>query len=186
MRGRVINMKDEHIKNFVKTYLETHVTKNDLVIDATVGNGFDTITLSKLALKVIGFDIQKVAIEKVSKELIVNDIRNVELIHDSFECISQISGYKGVVFNLGYLPNGDKTITTLAETTLKTLKMIVNQMNIHDFILMTAYPGHPEGLKESTLLLDYVKTLNTNYISLTYQIQNRVNAPFVIVIERQK
>lgn len=186
MPGRGIYMKDEHIKQFVLNYLRTHVTKKDLVIDATVGNGFDTITLANLASKVIGFDIQKEAIDTTKKKLSDLDIHNVELVLDSFETIASYTGYKGVVFNLGYLPNGNKTLTTIASITLKTIQVIVDQMRIDDFILITAYPGHPEGFKESRLLLDYIKTLNTNYISLIYQIQNRLNAPFVIVIERQK
>lgn len=179
-------MKDDHIKQFVHTFLKSHVTKTDTIIDATVGNGYDTLLLSELALQVIGFDIQQQAIDLTEQRLQSSNANNVTLIHDSFETISNFKGYKGVVFNLGFLPNGDKSITTLADITLRTVQSIASQMQMNDFILLTAYPGHPEGQKEANYLSEYIKTLDSNFIAITYQIQNRWNAPFVISIEKIK
>lgn len=186
MHGKVIGMKDEHIRNFVIDYLERHVTKQDLVIDATVGNGFDTVLLSKLALHVIGFDIQAIAIETTQRQLDIQGCHNVTLYHQSFENIKTLQGYKGVVFNLGYLPHGDKNITTHVKTTLSTVQWITQQLPPDGFILITAYPGHPEGEIEANALLEWAITLDSSFISLIYQIQNRAYAPFNIVIERQK
>lgn len=179
-------MKDEHIHNFVTDYLERHVTKQDLVVDATVGNGFDTVLLSKLALHVIGYDIQAIAIETTQNRLKSQGCTNVTLYQQSFENIKSIQGYKGVVFNLGYLPQGDKTITTNVTTTLSTVQWIAQQLPPDGFILITAYPGHPEGALEARALLEWVQTLDHSYISLIYQIQNKQHAPFNIVIERNK
>lgn len=179
-------MKDEHIRNFVIEYLKKHVTNQDLVIDATVGNGYDTLLLSQLAARVIGFDIQKIALERTEQRLTEAGCSNVTLVHQSFEHIQSIQGYKGVVFNLGYLPQGDKTITTNVTTTLSTVQWIAQQLPPDGFILITAYPGHPEGALEARALLEWVQTLDHSYISLIYQIQNRQHAPFNIVIERNK
>ena len=178
-------MKDNHIQQFVIDYLKTHVTKSDVVVDATVGNGHDTLLLASLAKHVIGFDIQAVAIERTLQKIKNSSIENVTLFNDSFENISKIEAYKGVVFNLGYLPNGDKSITTQALVTLDTLKSITQQMQNDDFILITAYPGHPEGTLEADLILKYVQTLPRSFLSLIYQIQNRKNAPFIILIEKR-
>ena len=183
MRGKVIYMKDNHIQSFVIQYLKTHITKEDTVIDATVGNGFDTVLLASLAKQVIGFDIQKIAIDRTLSKLAELSIHNVTLKHASFENMVNHENIKGTVFNLGYLPNGDKSITTNADIALNTLKKIVLKMRKDDFILITAYPGHPEGKNEADMILSYVRTLPNSYLSLIYQIQNRNNAPFVIIIE---
>lgn len=186
MRGKVIYMKDDHIKQFVQNYLKTHVQKTDTIIDATVGNGYDTIYIASLAKQVIGFDIQSKALAVTQEKLMDLGIHNVSLIHDSFEKISTLTSYRGVVFNLGYLPNGDKSITTTAIVTLSTVQTILSQMKVDDFILMTVYPGHDEGKQESEVLNAYIKTLNASFITLIYQIQNRQDAPYVILIEKIK
>ena len=179
-------MKDDHIKLFVQNYLKTHVRNQDTIIDATVGNGHDTIYIASLAKQVIGFDIQSKALTVTQEKLVNLGIQNVTLVHDSFENISTLTGYRGVVFNLGYLPNSDKSITTTATVTLRTIQNIVSQMKKDDFILVTVYPGHDEGKKESDLLKSYVETLDTTFIAIMYQIQNRQDAPYVILIEKIK
>lgn len=179
-------MKDDHIQRFVHEYLNSHVHKSDIVIDATVGNGQDTILLARLAKHVIGYDIQAKAIEITRQKLNELKIDNVTLHHQSFEHIEDVSNYSGVIFNLGYLPGGDKSITTQPDVTLKTIQNIIKQMDGTDFILVTAYPGHEAGLLEANLLMDLIQTLDASFITLTYQIHNRVRAPFVIIIEKQK
>jgi methylase of polypeptide subunit release factors len=186
MLGREIYMKDDHIQRFVHDYLKSHVNKNDIMIDATVGNGNDTILLASLAKHVIGYDIQSRAIETTREKLIELNVDNVTLRHQSFEKIENVIDYRGVVFNLGYLPGGDKSITTQPDVTLKTIEVIIKQMDIADFILITAYPGHESGLIEAERLMLLIQKLDTSYVTLTYQIHNRMHAPFVIIIEKQK
>jgi hypothetical protein len=186
MLGREIYMKDDHIQKFVHDYLKSHVNKNDIMIDATVGNGNDTVLLATLAKHVIGYDIQAKAIEITRQKLHDLKVDNVTLNHQSFEQIEYDLDYRGVIFNLGYLPGGDKSITTDPEVTLKTIHKIMKQMDITDFILITTYPGHEAGLQEANRLMDLIQTLDTSYLATTYQIHNRLHAPFVIIIEKQK
>lgn len=183
MHGKVIYMRNSLIKDFVKDYLSKHVKEGDIIVDATLGNGYDTIYLKSLGAIVHGFDIQEKAISAAKENL--GDLNNIYLHHTSFlHIFDYIEDFKGVVFNLGYLPNGDKTITTLKADTLNAIKMIVGKMKKDSFILITAYPGHEEGKQEADALLDYIKLLDTTHLCYVHQIHNRINAPFNIVIEK--
>lgn len=179
-------MKDDHIQRFVHEYLKSHVHKTDIVIDATVGNGNDTVLLASLAKQVIGYDIQAKAIENTRQKLNTLNMNNVTLCQKSFEHVLENPHFRGVVFNLGYLPGGDKSITTQPDVTLNTLQTIIKRMDITDFILITAYPGHEAGLQEADRLMALIQTLDTSFVAFTYQIHNRKKAPFVIIIEKQK
>lgn len=61
------------------------IKPGDIVIDATCGNGNDTLMLARLAKKVFAFDVQKKAIDNTKKLLEKNNVKNVELINDSHE-----------------------------------------------------------------------------------------------------
>ncbi|HBT59314.1 MAG TPA: rRNA methyltransferase, partial [Acholeplasmataceae bacterium] len=89
----------------------------------------------------------------------------------------------GAIFNLGYLPSGDKTITTKATITLETIKQLLEEPELR-FILVTCYQGHEEGKKEALLLLSYLETLEKPFQVSTYQMINKTDAPFVLLIEK--
>lgn len=181
--GKEIYMRNSLIKDFARDYLFKHIKEGDIIIDATLGNGYDTIYLKSLGATVHGFDIQEKALIKSKENL--SDLKNIHLHHTSFiHMFDYIEDFKGVVFNLGYLPNGDKSITTTKADTLSTVKMIVSKMKQNSFILITAYPGHEEGLLESNALIEYIKDLDSNHLAYIHQIQNRNLAPFNIVIEK--
>ena len=61
------------ILNMVKKICSENITKNDFVVDMTVGNGNDTLFLSNISKKVFGFDIQGVAIENTKTLLKENN-----------------------------------------------------------------------------------------------------------------
>lgn len=179
-------MRKKHIQEFVKTYLKENVSKDDIVVDATIGNGHDTLFLANMSKFVYGFDIQKQAHENTLNLLKSHNIKNYHLIIDSHENIfNYVSSFKGVVFNLGYLPNSDKSITTTKETTIKTLMKITSQMNRGQFIIMTCYPSHEEGQVEAPAVLKFSENLDDSFTVLHYHIINsKGNPPFVIVIEK--
>ena len=153
-------MRKKHIQEFVQTYLTENLSKDDIVIDATTGNGYDTLFLANVAKFVYGFDIQQQAYENTLSLLESHNIKNYQLIVDSHENIfNYVSSFKGVVFNLGYLPTSDKTVTTTKETTIKTLKKITSQMKPGQFIILTCYPSHEEGQIESPAVLKFAESL---------------------------
>lgn len=176
-----------------KVYAEEILEKGDIAIDATLGNGHDTLFLLEIdkLSKIYSFDIQKEALLS-STEKIKNhpDFKNVELILDGHENVKQhvTESVKVALFNLGYLPNGDKSITTLPETTLKSIEDILDLLLPGGRIILTVYHGHSVGKLERDALLEYVSTLGQKYYNvLRYQFINQQNhAPFLIVIEKKK
>jgi methylase of polypeptide subunit release factors len=182
-------MKKNLILETAHLLLSKHITKDDIVVDATMGNGYDTIYLASLAKKVYAFDIQKQALIETKKKLDEQNIKHVELILDTHEKINQyVSNYKGVVFNLGYLPNADKSITTTKESTLNAINQILPNLKTNGFILLVIYIGHEQGKIESKAIQDYIKTLDpTLYkiakIELPYQ---NNQPPYIIFIQKEK
>jgi hypothetical protein len=141
--------------------------QNDIMVDATMGNGYDTLFLAKHAKHVYSFDIQQSALDHTKSLLKSHDIHNVSLVLDSHENIlSHIHQFKGVLFNLGYLPKGDKSITTTWDVTKKTLEQLMIALPIYGFVAIVVYPGHPAGKIESDGLSSYLQTfdLKTYYI----------------------
>lgn len=166
-----------------------HIIKEgNRVVDATAGNGHDTLFLSELVGingKVFSYDIQAQAIDN-TKEL-TKDKTNIEYLLKSHEFIDQ-TNLDLVLFNLGFLPNGDKSITTLKDTTIKSISNLINSYdlnpNMHIFIVV--YPGHPEGKLESDELLNFTKNLDKHLLVTTYIPHNQNNAPYLITINKKQ
>ena len=94
-------------------FLAEVVTKEDIVVDATMGNGHDTLFLAKLAKQVFAFDIQEQAFEKTQERLHQAGLENASLILQGHETVDQyVSEVKVAIFNLGYLPSADKSVIT--------------------------------------------------------------------------
>lgn len=171
----------------VNNYLKENVTKNDVIVDATIGNGNDTLLLANLAKFVYGFDIQKKALINTKNLLETNNITNYKLIKDShLKVYNYLTEFKGIVFNLGYLPKGDKTIHTNALETLETIKLLTKNNPYPKFICITCYVGHEEGKKEANLLLEYVKTLPNNYQLIKHLNESSPLSPFILIIEKKE
>lgn len=56
---------------------------------------------------------------------------------------------KAVMFNLGYLPGGDKTIISTTGTTLSALETAMDLLAPHGILTVVCYPGHQGGDEES-------------------------------------
>jgi len=167
-------MKNNLIIETAHNLLNQYICSTDTIVDATMGNGHDTLFLSQRAKFVYAFDIQDQAIAETKKLLDNHSIHNVKLIKDSHEHIlNYIHDFKGVIFNLGYLPNGDKQITTTKDTTLKAIENILPTLKKDGFILIVVYPGHKQGMEESIELSKYFQTLNQNIFKVL-----RTDLPF--------
>lgn len=177
---------NRYMHQFVIDYLCGNVTDEDTVVDATVGNGNDTLLLARLASFVFGFDIQAEAIKETDSLLKISGIDNYKLILDSHENIlNHVKKFKGVVFNLGYLPRSNKKVTTKASTTITALKKLTTHLKKDNFILLTCYRGHKEGLVESEAVLEFVNALDETFNVLKYEHINKPTTPFVVVIEKK-
>lgn len=190
----VLKLFDSPLK-FSHQLLDYHVVKGDKVIDATAGNGNDTVKLSSLVGKigkVHGFDVQQQAIEETKKKLTLTGLaEQVELHHTGHEnmgsVITQKESVAAVVFNLGYLPKGDKTITTLPDTTLKAIKQSLDLVQRGGILLIMVYHGHEEGKEEKDSILQFTQNLpQKEFGVLQYQfINQKNNPPFLIAIEKK-
>ena len=174
------------ILNMVKKICSENITKNDFVVDMTVGNGNDTLFLANISKKVFGFDIQDIAIKNTTKLLEENNVDNYELFnisHDKIDIV--LNKYKNniklILFNLGYLPCGDKFITTNHETTLNAIKSSLDMLKNDGLILVVFYP-HPEGKLEAKVVLDYLNNYNLNYT--IYKNTPNEDAPYLVVISK--
>ena len=136
------------------------VHENSICVDMTVGNGYDTELLCACSKFVYGFDIQAQAIENTLSRL--TKFSNFELILDNH---SNIDNYLNeqvdfVIYNLGYLPSGDKSIATKAESTISSLQKVLNLLKSTGYICVVFYPGHDEGKKEMDKVLRYFEKEN--------------------------
>lgn len=185
------------ILEFAHSLLEETIQSDDHVIDATVGNGHDTVFLASLVGEnghVYGFDIQHRAIQNTHKRLQEHGLDNrVTLYEESHEQIRDIVGQKNkqiraAVFNLGYLPGGDKSVVTKPESTIRAIEAAFDLLLPKGRIVLVVYPGHEEGKMEKDQLLSYVKTIDQRVAHvLKYEFINQVNdPPFVICIEKRR
>jgi predicted methyltransferase len=187
----------ERILPYTKTLLKEAVSVGDIVIDATVGNGNDTLFLASLVGEkghVYGFDIQQEAIKNTEKLLIEHGVKERASLfqesHDYFPTLlpkEQLSSIKAAIFNLGYLPKGDKSIVTKPDTTINAVKQLLSFMPAGGLIILVVYHGHEGGKVEKDALLDYVKKIEQKTANvLQYQFINQVNdPPFIVAIEKK-
>ena len=173
--------------------LKEVISPGDTVIDATAGNGHDTLFLAGLTGEnghVYSFDIQNEAIESTRSLLKSNSVEDrVTLICDGHENIPRYvsTGVKAVVFNLGWLPGGDKSVTTLWETTREAILNSLCLLEPLGVCTVCVYPGHEEGKRERNELLALLTGINPQEFNILHQVF--VNAgpgsPECFVIQKQ-
>ncbi|MDA0871892.1 MAG: methyltransferase domain-containing protein [Firmicutes bacterium] len=136
------------------TLIKSLINEDDIVVDMTCGNGFDTEFLAQFSKHVYAFDIQFEALQNAKSRL--SRYLNITYIHDSFVHVSNyIQDVKLYVFNLGYLPGGDKSVTTKKEITLKTIIELHEAIMKGSHIIIMSYVAHDEGLLEYTSIHNY-------------------------------
>lgn len=183
-------MKYKEIINtgsIVKNIMEIHIKEGFKTLDCTVGNGNDTAALAKLVGDkglVYGFDIQEIAINSTRSLLdSINLSHRVNLVKDSHENIDNYIQEKldFIIYNLGYLPKGDKEIKTNKESTIISLKKALHLLNTNGIMLVTVYVGHDGGMEEKRAIESLLSTLNQKeYNVLKYDFINQLNYPPVL------
>lgn len=183
---------NSHI-DLAHTYWQSIITVGDVVIDATCGNGKDSLFLAQLPVsKIYAIDIQEKAIEATQQLLISNlpveKSKNVEYIldsHESFPIEIKPSSIKLIVYNLGYLPGSNKETKTLASSTIKSLINALPLIKPGGLISITCYPGHPEGKIEENDIISFTSTLApTQWSCCHHSWLNRNNAPSLLLLQK--
>ncbi len=155
-----------------------------VAVDMTCGNGNDALFLSEVADKVIAFDIQEIAIENTRKLLEENSCNNVSLINESFENVSKyVNELDVVMYNLGYLPKGDKSIVTTADVTVSSLNEVLSLLKKDGLISIMCYVGHEEGKKETLAVESFIKDLdNREYEVIKFDVINKLEPPILYIV----
>ncbi|MDU7074511.1 MAG: class I SAM-dependent methyltransferase [Streptococcus peroris] len=168
-------------------FLAEIISKEDIVVDATMGNGYDTLFLARLAKQVYAFDIQEQALEKTSLRLQEAGLANVKLLLQGHETVDQFVGeVKAAIFNLGYLPSADKNIITKPQTTIEALEKLCRMLIKGGRIAIMIYYGHEGGDIERDAVMDFVSQLpQQEYTATIYRTLNQINnPPFLVMIEK--
>lgn len=181
------------VTELAKSIMLGVLKKGDCVIDATMGNGNDTLFLKNIVGetgKVVSFDIQKTAIDHTRKLLEENHIYDhVQLIQDGHENMDQyvFEEVSGAMFNLGYLPKADINITTKPKTTMMAIEKCLNLLKKGGIITILIYYGHEGGEIEKEEVIHYVETLNQNkfHVLKVDYINQRKTPPILITIVKK-
>ena len=169
------------------------VLPGDTAVDATMGNGHDTLMLCEAVGsegRVFAFDVQAQAVEETRKRLREQGMEGrAELIHAGHEHMAEYvkEPVKAVMFNLGWLPGGDHEVTTRWETTRKAAESALELLRPMGVLVICAYPGHAEGEREKQELTAFLAGLSNRKYNVLHQrfLNAGPGAPECFVVQKQ-
>jgi len=180
-------------RHWAKELIENAVFPGAKAIDATMGNGHDTKWLCELTGEtghVYAFDIQAQAVEITKKRLEAAGVaERATLIHAGHERMKEFvdCSADAIVFNLGWLPSGDKSVTTLTPTTLAAVTAATDLLAPGGIMTVCVYPGHSEGAREREALLDWASRLpHTVFDVMLRQYLNQPGDPPLMIAVRRR
>lgn len=187
-------MKLERVLQYAKTLLASAIKPGDIAVDATAGNGHDTLFLAQLVGDdgyVYAFDVQKEAVDATLNRLLDNALEHRAIVlRDGHENVANYVNkpVAAAVFNLGYLPGSDHSIVTKPNTTVAALKDLIQLLKVGGLIVLVVYHGHEGGKEERDEVIRYVSELPQKYVHvLRYEFMNQKNdPPFIIALEKVK
>ena len=175
-----------------KHFIMEHIKEGDTVVDFTMGNGNDTLFLSKAVGtegRVYAFDIQEEALTSTREHLVANGApENYTLICASHHRVKEFvkEPIKAGMFNLGYLPrSGKKAVTTMRETTMPAVEAAIELLAPDGVLIVAIYPGHEDGALEGEMLREYFSTLSKYRICPSeFKILNSPTSPYFFLVEK--
>lgn len=183
-------MKNCQITQWCARFIREQVNVGDICIDATMGNGNDTLLLSQLAGesgKVFAFDIQEMALSNTRKRLVnASAPQNYTLLLESHANMKQYAEENTVsciVFNFGYLPGGDHAKATIAETSISAMEQGLSLLKKDGLMSLCIYSGGDSGFEERNQILAWLKSLDSKkYLVIKSDYYNRPNNPPIPVL----
>lgn len=188
------------ILSFTHKLIEERVHPGDTVVDATVGNGVDTLFLAKLAGPhgtVFGFDIQEQALAnaraRLEKELAGAANGQIHLhCRSHAEMLDAVPAEQhgrvaAVTFNLGYLPGADHAVITTPASTLPALEASLTLLRKGGVVTAVLYSGHEGGQEETSAVMDWATQISQKeYQVMQYQFLNQKHCPpFLVAIAKR-
>ena len=181
--------------HFSHSLLEEILQPGAPVIDATMGNGYDTVFMAEKIGKtghVYSFDIQKEALLSTKSKLTEQDLLDRTSLflqgHETLgTVVEEAQPIKAGIFNLGYLPKSDKSVITLPETTRTAMEEILKRLVSRGRMILVVYYGHDGGEKELDMVQDNCQSLpQEKYNVLKYQFINQKNNPPILYCVEKK
>ena len=169
------------------------VKPGEVAIDATAGNGHDTCFLAKLVGKVgdvFALDCQAEAIQRTRRRLEENGLANVTLRQCDHAGIAKVipaelaGEVAAVMFNLGYLPGGDKSIITRTESSVTAIRNGLPLLRSGGVLTVMAYPGHEGGNEETSTVEEFVMSLGSDFEITIETVPDRDSAPRLLIVRR--
>lgn len=180
---------EQNINRYVHNIISNYLTKTSICLDATCGNGYDTVFLAQHAKHVYAMDIQEQAIRTTRANLRKHKLTNVtvnQTSHDLLLSLFPDIQFDVIMYNLGYLPYSDHHIKTNSVTTTTSLQQAIQLIKQKGIIAITLYIGHDGGLEEAQAVETYVKNLDKKQFTvLKSSYLNREQAPYLILIQKQ-
>ena len=172
-------------------YVKKAVKPGDTVVDATCGNGRDTLLLARLVGDdghVYAFDIQEKSIKITNDLLKENGYDNTSLYCKNHSIMGKFvpPGISCAMFNLGYLPGADHKLQTKGETTVSAIVKAMTLLKKNGIITIVIYQGGDTGFGEREMVLDFCKVIdqNTFTVEKTSFENQKNNPPIFICIEK--
>ena len=183
-------MKNFQVTQWCVRFIKEQVAPGDLCIDATMGNGNDTLLLSTLCGetgKVLAFDIQEQALKSTKERLTKADApENYTLFLESHTQMSKHAEENSVsciTFNLGYLPGGDHAKATKSSTSIEALTQGLSLLKKGGLISLCIYSGGDSGFEERDEVLSWLASLDPHkYLVIRSDYYNRPNNPPIPVL----
>ena len=176
----------------VHSILGGFVQEGDTVIDATCGLGRDTLYLAQCVGErgqVYAFDIQETACRQTQSALQVAQMeKQVHIICENHVNIKKYvqTPIRAAVFNLGYLPNGNRHIVTKAENTILAIQCCMDLLLPEGIIILAVYTGHEGGKEEAAQIEQFLHQMPArSWQAIKKQIINRKNAPELYLLQKK-
>lgn len=188
----IFERKNLRAVSLAREFIAGVLRPGDAVVDATAGNGKDTLFLAAAVGptgRVYAFDVQMEALEVTRRRLVEAGLdRGVEIIHDGHENMKKYvrERVRGVMFNLGYLPGGRREVITRPETTVPAVQAGLDLLEPGGRMSVVVYTGHPGAVEEVKAVEEFAAGLDPRsfwVLKVTY-LNRRVSAPFLILIEK--
>lgn len=185
-------MRNPRLTELAHQEVAAAIRPGDRVIDATVGNGRDTLFLARRVApggRVLGFDIQQQALEGARERLQTAGLDGlVTLLHAGHEQMAErvpvdwAGQVTAVMFNLGYLPGGDKTLITAPITTVAALDQALGLLRVGGLISLLLYRGHPGAGAEAEAVTAWLGQLGD-----AFEVSRHASrGPLLYLVRRQR
>ena len=181
-------------RHLAADYMRRAIRAGDTVVDATMGNGKDTLFLCELVGEsghVYAFDVQKEAVERTRERVReAGFAERTTLLLAGHETMAEHvpAGVQAVMFNLGWLPGAEHAVTTQTETTLKAVSAALELIAPGGIVTVCVYPGHEEGTRELHALRELAAGLDVRRYNALYHhfVNASCQTPQLILVQKNK